>query len=299
MSRLPPLRGLEAFVAAGEMGSFIKAAQSLNLTPSAFSRRIKGLEDDLGLDLFDRINREVRLTEPGKRLFSRIAPSFEALHDACDEARGQSRQWVLRLGIPPGFAKAFVMPRLSDWRRRAPSTQLQFDTAPQALSRLGHDLDAAIVYESDLVSRDLLVQEIGRFGIFPIVSPELLASMGDEPTPRDFAKLPRLVLSNIRDMTDEWLAMEGYPPTKPVAVSTFNSGPIMVDAAASGLGMGFTFEFLARPYLDSGRLVRLSDKEIESPVTYYFVCQHKRMDEHVMRQLRQWLVNDMPTIRAA
>lgn len=299
MSRLPPLRGLEAFVAAGELGSFIKAAHSLNLTPSAFSRRIKGLEDDLSVDLFDRVNREVRLTAAGKQLFARLAPSFETIHQACEDARGQSRERVLRLGIPPGFAKTFVMPRLGEWRRRAPSTQLQFDTAPQALSRIGHDLDAAIVYERAIEGRDLVVEEIGRFGIFPVVSPDLLATMGDNPTPQDFARLPRLILNNIDDMTDEWLSRLGYPATKPVTISTFNSGPIMVDAAASGLGLGFSFEFLVRPYLESGRLVRVLDLEIESPVTYYFVCQAKRMDEHVMRQLQQWLVNDMPALRAA
>lgn len=299
MSRLPPLRGLEAFVAAGQLGSFIKAAQSLNLTPSAFSRRIKGLEDDLGVDLFDRVGREVQLTMAGSRLYSRIAPSFNTIREACDEARGQSRERVLRLGVPPGFAKAFVMSRLSDWRRRAPHTQLQFDTAPQALTRVGHDLDAAIVYESEVESRDLMVDEIGRFDVFPVVSPDLLESLGPAPTPADFARLPRLIINNIDDMTNVWLARQGYPPTDPAAVSTFNSGPIMVDAAASGLGMGFSFEFLAKPYLDSGRLVRVSDIEVESPVIYYFVCQHKRMDEHSMRHLRQWLVNDMLVQRAA
>lgn len=299
MSRLPPLRGLEAFVAAGKLGSFIKAAQYLNLTPSAFSRRIKGLEDDLGVDLFDRVNREVRLTPAGTRLLAQLAPAFESIHDACTEARGQSRERVLKLGIPPGFAKAFVMPRLSEWRQRAPNTQLQFDTAPEALGRVGHDLDAAVVYERGVNSRDLVVEAIGRFGIFPVVSPDLLATMGDAPSPQDFARLPRLLLNNIDDMTDVWLEQLGYPPTPPVAVSTFNSGPIMVDAAASGLGLGFSFEFLARPYLDSGRLVRVSDIEVESPVTYYFVCQQKRMDEHVMRHLRRWLVNDMPSLRAA
>lgn len=294
MDRLPPLRGLEAFVIAGDTGSFNKAALLLNLTPSAFSRRIKSLEDDLGVDLFDRLNREVRLTPTGKKLYDRIAPSFDAIRSACEEARGQSRDLVLHLGMPPGFAKAFVMPRLNDWRKRAPSTQLQFDTAPMALGRIGHDLDAAVVYESAVDNKDLHVEEIGRFGIFPVISPSLLRELGDNPTPQDFARLPRLLLHNIPDMTNTWLERLGYPPTDPVAVSTFNSGPIMVDAAASGMGIGFSFDFLARPYLNDGRLIRVFDLEVESPVIYYFVCQRKRLDDHVMRKLRTWLVNDMP-----
>lgn len=299
MDRLPPLRGLEAFVVAGETGSFSKAAALLHLTPSAFSRRIKSLEDDLGVDLFDRLNREVRLTPTGQALYERTAPSFDAIRDACEVARGQSRDHVLRLGMPPGFAKAFVMPRLNDWRQRAPTTQLQFDTAPMALGRVGHDLDAGIVYESQVDNRDLYVEEIGKFGIFPVISPALLAELGDKPTPQDFARLPRLVLHNIPDMTNTWLERLGQPPTDPVAVSSFNSGPIMVDAAASGLGMGFSFDFLARPYLNDGRLIRVFDLEIESPVTYYFVCQRKRLEDHIMRKLRTWLVNDMPVKAAA
>lgn len=299
MERLPPLRGLEAFVIAGELGSFSKAAALLNLTPSAFSRRIKSLEEDLGVDLFDRLNREVRLTQTGRTLYEDIAPSFDAIRRACEVARGQSRDLILRLGMPPGFAKAFVMPRLNEWRQRSPSTQLQFDTAPMALGRIGHDLDAGIVYESTVENKDLYVEEIGRFGIFPIISPALLNELGDNPTPQDFARLPRLLLNNIPDMTNTWLERQGFPPTDPVAVSTFNSGPIMVDAAASGLGMGFSFDFLARPYLNDGRLIRVFDLEIESPVTYYFVCQRKRLEDHVMRKLRTWLVNDMPVKEAA
>lgn len=294
MERLPPLRGLEAFVIAGETGSFSKAANLLHLTPSAFSRRIKSLEEDLGVDLFDRLNREVRLTPTGTRLYQDIAPAFDTIREACGHARGQSRDLILHLGMPPGFAKAFVIPRLNQWKDRSPSTQLQFDTAPMALNRIGHDLDAGVVYERAVENKDLHVEEIGRFGIFPVISPALLRELGDNPTPQDFARLPRLVLDNIPDMTDTWLKRLGHAPVEPAAISSFNSGPIMVDAAASGLGLGFSFEFLARPYLNDGSLIRVFDLEIESPVTYYFVCQRKRLDDHVMRKLRAWLINDMP-----
>jgi len=271
----------------------------LHLTPSAFSRRIKSVEEDLGVDLFDRLNREIRLTEAGAKLFRRIAPSFDAIRAACEEARGQSRDVILKLAMPPGFAKAFVMPRIGEWRRTAPNTQLQFDTSPMALSRIGHDLDAGVVYEETTDSKDLFIEQIGNFASFPVVSPTVLRDMGDNPSPVDFAKLPRLVLHNIPDVTNEWLAKFDLPPTDPASISTFNSGPVLVDAIASGMGIGFTFDFLARPYLNDGRLVRIFDVEVASPVRYSFVCQRKRMDDHVIRKLRTWIVNDMSSVEAA
>ncbi|MEM6683102.1 MAG: LysR substrate-binding domain-containing protein [Pseudomonadota bacterium] len=299
MDRLPPLRGLEAFVAAGATGSFSKAADLLHLTPSAFSRRIKSVEEDLGVDLFDRLNREIRLTEAGVKLYRRLAPSFDAIRAACEEARGQSRDVILKLAMPPGFAKAFVMPRIGEWRRRSPNTQLQFDTAPMALSRIGHDLDAGVVYENAEESKELYIEEIGRFASFPVIAPALLQDLGEDPSPQDFARLPRLLLHNIPDVTDAWLEQFGQSPVQPISINTFNSGPVMVDAAASGMGLGFTFDFLARPYLNDGRLIRVYDVEVDSQIRYSFVCQRKRMDDRVIRKLRSWIINDMPAEQAA
>jgi len=132
-----------------------------------------------------------------------------------------------------------------------------------------------------------------------VFAASLLSDLGDDPSRQDFARLPRLRLQTLPDVTEAWLEQFGLAPVEPASINTFNSGPVMVDAAASGMGLGFTFDFLARPYLNDGRLIRVYDVEVDSQIRYSFVCQRKRMDDRIIRRLRSWIINDMPAEQAA
>ena len=79
MRRLPPLTALRAFEAAARHGNFVKAAAELGVTPGAISQHIKGLEAQLGLSLFQRQARGVRLTEAGRAYLPGVAEGFDRL----------------------------------------------------------------------------------------------------------------------------------------------------------------------------------------------------------------------------
>ena len=84
---LPPLNALRAFEAAARHLSFKKAAQELHVTPAAIGHQVKGLEDYLGVQLFRRLNRALRLTEAGQACLPSLKDGFDRLAQAVGLAR--------------------------------------------------------------------------------------------------------------------------------------------------------------------------------------------------------------------
>lgn len=127
-----PLNALRAFEAAGRALSFTAAARQLRVAQSAVSRHVIGLEDLLGVALFERRPQALVLTDAGRKLLAAVTQSYDRIDRAIDEimaARGdRARTLVLRL--PPTFAARLVVPRLKAFRARQPSLTLEIDTRP-------------------------------------------------------------------------------------------------------------------------------------------------------------------------
>lgn len=110
----PSLPALRAFDAAARLGRFRTAAEELPVTPTAISDHIRGLEDQLGVQLFTRSGRDVVLTEDGRRLAEATGQAFGTLDDAVRALQRRSRK-VVRLSAGPIFTARWLMPRISDF----------------------------------------------------------------------------------------------------------------------------------------------------------------------------------------
>ena len=108
----PPLQMIQAFLAAARRQSFRLAAEEVGLSPSAFSRRISSLEALLGVSLYDRSGPAPRLTEVGEAYCRKLEPALEAIQQATDAVRGETRSGRVRVMCPPSFAINWLMPRL-------------------------------------------------------------------------------------------------------------------------------------------------------------------------------------------
>ena len=111
-SAAPPLNALRAFEAAARHLSLTKAALELNVTPGALSHQIRGLEDHLGLKLFDRGVRSIALTAAGKALHPGLQAGFLHIRDALASLNRLSDARVLVVSTPPGFTSKWLAPRL-------------------------------------------------------------------------------------------------------------------------------------------------------------------------------------------
>lgn len=144
MADLPPLDALRVFDAAARLASFAKAAEALHLTPSAVSHRMKALEAHLGIALFDRGVREVRLTAAGRRYAAAVAEALDGLREATRRIRGQQRNRPLTVSTSPLFALRWLLPRLPRFETANPGVVVHL-VSTSALASFAEDgIDLAI-----------------------------------------------------------------------------------------------------------------------------------------------------------
>ena len=291
MKRLPPLSALEAFVETARTGSVKAAAEALALSSPALTRRIQTLERHLGRPLFERRHQAVHLNSAGERLLGAVAPALEALTGAVDRAVGQSELMRLNLAVLPLFASFRLMPRLPALRALHPELHIDLDTRPHALARLDEGLDAAIVLARE-IERPLYSRRLGASRIVAIGARSLVEGREPLTDPAQLARHTVLLHRDLPDAFDYWREAVGLPGLEPSAIDQFDSGQLILDAAAQGLGIAFMFEMHLEGAHDP-RLVRLFDSAVESPHAYWFACRRSALARRPVRLFHDWLVAEL------
>ncbi|OKL42895.1 LysR substrate-binding domain-containing protein [Pseudovibrio exalbescens] len=141
MRKIPSLKALQAFDAAARLGSFSVAAEELNVTPSAISHQVRSLENELGVQLFERVNRSILLTEMGRRYGERVARGFNELEAASNAVDRSARADVLTIHCVPSLAKQWLMPRLPEFQRDNPGFDIRLNASPGAADLLSSEAD--------------------------------------------------------------------------------------------------------------------------------------------------------------
>ena len=288
MRRLPPLTAIEAFVAVARLGSVKAAAQELALSAPALSRRVQTLERFMARPLFDRRHQAMALNADGERLLAAIAPAIDSLTDAVEAMTSGTEVLRLRLGVLPLFASQRLFPRLADLRAQHPELHLDIDTAGNAIARLGEGLDAVIVLARE-IDPLLHAERLDRNRVYAIGARTLVE--GADPLLRP-EQLDRHTILLHRDMIDTfvaWRQAAGLGEIEPAAIDHFDSGALMLEAAAQGLGIAFMHE---SHFLDANdpRLVKLFDLEVTSPYSYWFACRPRALQTKPVKLFRDWLI---------
>ncbi|WP_404710676.1 LysR substrate-binding domain-containing protein [Sphingomonas sp. MMS24-J13] len=287
MRRLPPLTAVEAFVQVARLGSVKAAAEQLALSSPALSRRIQALERFVGRSLFERRHQAMMLNSDGEQLLARVAPALDALAVAIDATLGETELLRLRLNVPPLFASQRLINRLPELRARHPSLHIDLDTQPHPLARLGEGLDAAIVITRE-VDPAFYSRRIAQSRIAAIGSPQLREGPDAIRTPSDIRNATIFVHRDMPELFNIWREAIGEPDLEPAAVDHFDSGPLILDAAAQGLGVAF---MLDEHVLDSSgtRLVKLFDRDVDSSYSYWFAARRTALSSRSVRIFHDWL----------
>ncbi|MDF0542025.1 LysR substrate-binding domain-containing protein [Sphingobium sp. H39-3-25] len=286
MRRLPPLTALEAFVQVARLGSVKAAAEELALSTPALSRRVQALERFVGKSLFDRKHQAMEINFDGQRLLDDIAPALDAMSRALENIRGDANHMRLRLAVLPLFASQRLFPRLGELRQVHPTLHLDIETTPYAVARLGEGLDAAIIVTKD-PDPNLYSHELDRDEIYLIANQELADKITD---PAQLANHTILVHRDMSSSFNAWKDAVGLPDLEPAATDNYDSGPLMLEAAAQGLGVAVMQASHLTEARDP-RLVRLFDQHVESPYRYYFVCRPKALQTRPVRIFHDWLIS--------
>ena len=288
---MPPLTAIEAFVQVARLGSVKAAAEELALSSPALSRRIQSLERFVGRRLFERRHQSMMLNRDGEQLLGRIGPALDALGEAVGAVTGDTGLLRLRLGVTPLFASQRLMGRFPDLKRRQPDLHIDIDTASHALSRLGDTLDAAIVLARD-VDPSLYTIRLSQNRVVPLGARSL--QLGKAPL-RHPAQLSNATVFVHRDMPEtftSWREEVGLPNLEPAAIDHFDSGQLMLEAAAEGLGVAFMLDLHLEGANDP-RLVSLFDYDVASPYSYWFACRRSALARQPVRIFHDWLLEDV------
>lgn len=286
--RLPPLRALEAFARTVRLGSARAAADELGLSPSALSRRIGNLETFVGKKLFTRARQAMQLTDEGQAFYEAVNPHLEALARAVESQSENLSVLRLHLGVLPLFGSQRLFPRLGELRRSHPLLHIDIDTGPHIEDRVGDTLDAGIILSRGPASA-LHAVRLDYNKVHAIASREVAKTLGETPDPARLGKQTFLIHNELPESFRAWKAELGLHDLEPAAIDHYDSGQLMLEAAAQGLGIAIMHD----DHLKRARDVRLTDlygAEVESPYSYWFVCKPTALEERPVRIFHDWLV---------
>ncbi|NMW31834.1 LysR family transcriptional regulator [Altererythrobacter sp. RZ02] len=286
--RLPPLRALEAFMRTVRLGSARAAAEELALSPSALSRRIANLEEFTGKKLFTRAKQAMSLTDEGQAFHEAIAPHLDALAMAIENQSENLSLLRLRLGVLPLFGSQRLFPHLGELRKRHPLLHIDIDTGPHLEDRVGDTLDAAIILSRGPDTAFHAIR-LDYNRVHAICSRETAKALGSEPDMDALSKQTFLIHNELPASFEAWKQALGLEKMEPAAIDHYDSGQLMLEAAAQGLGIAIMHDDHMRRAADS-RLAHLFEKEVESPYSYWFVCKPQALESRPVRLFHDWLV---------
>jgi LysR family glycine cleavage system transcriptional activator len=291
--RLPPLNALRAFEAAARHLSFTRAADELHVTQSAISHQVKALEAHLGMRLFERRNRALRLTEAGEGYLPAVTGALDTLDRATADLRARHGQGaVLTISLTPTFMTHWLIPHLRAWRAAHPELELRFSASERVVDLEREGIDAAVRHGRGHWP-GMRVDPLFADRLVPVCAPALLE---DGPPLRKPADLARHTLLHARTTPEwwrMWLRAVGSERAAAGASITFDTVTLALQAAAEGLGVTVAPRPLASGELEAGRLVVPFEIEIPADVGYYLVAPRRTAEQHRVRTFRKWILEEI------
>ncbi|VAW92232.1 Transcriptional regulator, LysR family [hydrothermal vent metagenome] len=267
------LIALHSFMAVVEAGSFKHAAEKLDASTAAVSRRVSALENALGIKLLNRTTRQIDLTDAGKQFYDDLQNIFCSLDEA-EERLLQDNKTVkghLRIAAPLSFGTMCLAPVLPDFMKRYPELQVQLQLEDRLIDIVSEGIDIAIrigiAEDSSLVAS--CIASIPR--VF-CASPAYLEQHGKPESPSDLATHNCLHYNHI-SMKEEWSYLKAEKMHKLDVTGTLstNNGEVLRDAAIGGIGITLLPTFIVANALQTGTLKSILTQYCPKPFELYAV----------------------------
>ncbi|KAA0698724.1 LysR family transcriptional regulator [Neorhizobium sp. P12A] len=245
-----PLNNLRAFEASARHLSFTRAAIELCVTQAAVSQQVKSLEQRLGVALFQRLPRGLKITAEGEALLPTVTHSFDQMATALDRVEAGQVRELLFLGAVGTFAVGWLLPRLADFRERHPFIDVRLSTNNNRVDLAAEGLDFAIRFGSGLWHGTEAVR-LFEAPLSPLCIPRLAERLR---SPADLADAT-LLRSYRADEWTTWFKAAGIATTaQPNAGVIFDSSLAMMEAAQQGIGVALAPPLMFEEHLSSGRI---------------------------------------------
>ncbi|MDQ0137013.1 DNA-binding transcriptional LysR family regulator [Neorhizobium galegae] len=273
------LGGLTAFVRTADLGSFVAAGRVLGLSASAVGKAVTNLERELGVRLFQRSTRSLRLTEEGRLFHERCRRVLDDLNDA--EASLASAVAVprgkLRVSVPI-VTYHLLMPVLPEFVERYPEVELDLDFNDRIVDLIDEEVDVAI-RSGNLPDSRLMSRTLRPFQLLLCAAPSYLERHGTPECPRELDGHLAIGFRfpNSRKLQDWPITMppEGSEPRLRTAL-TCNNMEALRHTVIAGLGIGCMPDFLARQPIADGRLRTILDEHLNAPGQFHLLWPSSR-----------------------
>lgn len=289
--RLPPLPALRFFEAAGRHQSFKLAAAELNVTPSAVSHGIVGLEQALGVELFVREPRGISLTTTGADYLSYVSEAFSLIAIGTQRLPNHRADRPIALSCAPTFASRWLLPRLAGFRARWPKVNVSVDTSHRQVGFPVDGFDFAIRLSRAPVAGTAWTRLFGERFV-PVCSPAYLESLRDE---HGDIRLERATLIHVNSASEDWqvwLDASGADGIEPAAGLHVDTISLAFEAAGMGLGVALGRKPLVDSDLASGTLVEASSETVDSAGAYWLVSAEDTDRRPELRDFKRWLIGE-------
>ena len=281
---LPPLNPLRAFEAAGRLGSFTRAAKELNVSHSAISRHVRGLEKRLNVPLFRTRQTGVALTEQGQGYLAQITPALDQIAMATD-ALTAVPSGVVTLTTESTVAQKWLVPRLPRLKAHHPEIDLRLSITTEIMDIEAHDFDMGLRYLRDDPPEqyDLLFPSlVGAF-----------AAPGFAPRARGEIDLDALAAGPLIEeatfrLWPDWFHASGLSQAPALDLPHPLAALLSIQSAIAGLGAVLMDKHLCETEVETGALERLNDTELRFG-GYYLAINQRAGRRHAVRAVRKWL----------
>ncbi|MET0940628.1 MAG: LysR substrate-binding domain-containing protein [Mesorhizobium sp.] len=289
---LPSAGSLIVFEAAGRLSSFTAAGRELGMTQAAVSYAVRGLEDQLGVKLFQRRHRQVRLTEAGTRFFADVTLGLSHIRKSAEELRALAGGMHVTLSASTAFASFWMMPRLQKFRDDLPGIDLRIQTADRDLDLIAEGIPLGIRGGSaeDWPDYDLL--PIAQEEILAVAGPAYVAREGEPRTPAEMTNHRLIHLEEpFRPAANwnEWFHSAGISGAAVPRGLLINDYVLVIQAVMEGQGIALGWRHLTDRLIASGLLVRLTGHAMSTGKGFHVAWPKNRPLSESAEKVRDWL----------
>lgn len=280
------LGNLEAFVAAADSSSFTQAAERLRISPSALGRRIAQLEEELGVQLFHRTTRVVRLTDEGRLYYERSRGALlelEQAHAAISSLRARPAG-RLRVEAPTILGRHVLVPGLPSFASRYPHLEIELSLRDRPSDQVAEGIDVTIRM-SELEDSSLIARKLGLTRMLLCAAPSYLARNGTPRTVAALARHERLSYAPRGGRPPPWRLRDGarVREIEPGSRIVLDDGQALVELAIGGAGIAWVCDFMMARGRAAGQLVEVLAESACEEHPIYAVSQPTR---HVLPKVR-------------
>ncbi|NTZ93122.1 LysR substrate-binding domain-containing protein [Agrobacterium tumefaciens] len=280
-----PLNGLRAFEASARHLSFTRAAIELCVTQAAVSQQVKVLEKRLGVALFQRLPRGLKITAEGEALLPTVTSSFDQMATTLDRIEAGQVRELLFLGVVGTFAVGWLLPRLQEFQKQHPFIDIRVSTNNNRVDMAAEGLDFAIRFgQGSWHGTDAF--RLFDAPLSPLCRPKLAETL---KTPADLVEAT-LLRSYRSDEWSTWFAAAGVTPTAQVnAGIVFDTSLGMMEAALQGLGVALAPPSMFSRHLASGAIIQPFPVTI-SLGSYWLTRLQSKPQTSAMQAFSDWML---------